>query len=94
MPCTSTDPNPRAKKQGKERPKVAWNKKNSFCRKWSNVDDNEPIKLENLESYLHDLTTLQIFEKLFSPEVYQVIVDETVRYAITQKKQTPLYRVF
>ena len=52
VPCTSADPNPPAKKQQKERPKVAWKKKNPVYRKWSNLDNNEPIKLENLESYL------------------------------------------
>ena len=65
VPCTSTDPNPPAKKQRKERSKVAWKKKNPVYSKWLNVDDNEPIKLENLESCLHDLTPLQIFEKFF-----------------------------
>ena len=87
VPYTSTDPNPPAKKQRKERPKVAWKKKNPVYSKWSNVDDNEPIKLENLESHLHDLTPLQIFKKFFSAEVYQLIVDETVRYPITQKNK-------
>ena len=58
VPCMSTDPNSPAKKQRKERPKVAWKKKNLVYSKWSNMDDNEHIKLENLESYLHDLTPL------------------------------------
>ena len=50
--CASTKSNPSGKKQRKERPKVSWKKKNPVYSKWSNVDDNEPIKLENLESYM------------------------------------------
>ena len=65
VPCTSADSNPPAKKQRKERPKVDC-KKNSVCSKWSNMDDTEFIKLENLKSYLHDLTPVQNFEKFFS----------------------------
>ena len=65
VPCKSTHPNPPAKKQRKERPKVAWKKKNPVYCKWSKVDDNKLTKLENLESYLHDLAPLQIFEKFF-----------------------------
>ena len=52
------------------------------------MDDTEPIKLENWESYLHDLTSVEIFEKFFSPEVHQFIVDEAVQYTITQKTKT------
>ena len=77
-PCTSADPNSPAKKQRKERPKVAGKNKNLVYTKWSNINDTEPIKLENLESYLHDLTLLQSFEKNFPHKVYQLIVDETV----------------
>ena len=65
VPCMSIDSNPPAKKQRKEKPKVAWKKRNPVYSEWSNVDDNEPIKLENLEFYLHDLTPLKIFEKFF-----------------------------
>ena len=65
VPCTSTDSNPPAKKQRKERPKAAWKKKNPLYNKWPYVDDNKPVKLANMESYLHDWTTLQIFEKFF-----------------------------
>ena len=60
--------------------------KNSRHSKWLNMDDTEPIKLE---PYLHGLTPAQIFEKFFSPRVYQLIVDQTVRYAITQKNKNP-----
>ena len=58
VPCTSADPNPSTKKQRIERRKVAWKKENSVYSKWSNMDDTEPKKLENLESYSHDLTPL------------------------------------
>ena len=54
--CTTADPNPPAKKQRKKRPKVTWKKKISVYSKWSNIDETEPIKLENLKSYLHNLT--------------------------------------
>ena len=66
VPCTSTNANPLAKKQRKKSPKVAWKKKNPVYSKWSNVNDNEPMKLENLKSYVHDLTLLQIFEKFIN----------------------------
>ena len=51
------------------------------------MDNTERIKLENLETYLHNLTPLPIFEKFFFSEVYQLIVDKTVRYATTQKNK-------
>ena len=44
VPCMSTDSNSPAKKQRKERPKVAWKKKNPVYSKRSNVDDNERKK--------------------------------------------------
>ena len=51
------------------------------------MDDTESVMLENLESYLLNLSPLQIFENFFSLEVSQPIFDNTVRYAIAQKNK-------
>lgn len=44
-------------------------------------------KLCELKEALADLISVSIFEQLFDSHVYQMIVDETIRYASTQKNK-------
>ncbi|CAH1379281.1 unnamed protein product, partial [Tenebrio molitor] len=63
-----------------------WKKINPQFETWESTDTPEK-KFTNMLSILSGASMLDIFENFFSEQVFQKIVDETLRYAAEQKNK-------
>jgi hypothetical protein len=63
-----------------------WKKINPQFETWESTDTPEK-KFTNMLSILPGASMLEIFENFFSEQVFQKIVDETLRYAAEQKNK-------
>ena len=76
-----------SKRPRKAKSELKWQKNIPTYTKWSAQGNHAATKFENVAMSLQNATPLQIFEKMFSDDVIQLIIDETILYAKIQKKK-------
>ena len=76
-----------SKRPRKAKSELKWQKIIPTYTKLSAQNNHAAAKFESVAMSLQNATPLQIFEKIFSDDVIQLIIDETIRYAKIQKNK-------
>ena len=76
-----------SKRPRKAKSQIKWQKNNPTYTKWSAQGNHSATKFESVAMSLQNATPSQIFEKMFSDDVIQLIINETIRYAKIQKNK-------
>jgi hypothetical protein len=92
LPLNSDQTSPKRRKvTSNERNFPQWKKIDPAFDQWNSTNSPEE-KFAHMLATLSNASMLELFEQLFSKEVFQKIVDETIRYA-TEQKNKPLFQV-
>lgn len=86
IPSTSTGKT-KSKRPRMEKPNVKWKKQVPEHNVWTDIGDDASVRFEAMKAQLQNDSPLQIFERFFSDDVFQLMVEETVRYARIQKNK-------